>query len=162
MRRKAVHLIAAIAESLRFFAIAFLAFSVGALFDSSVSSLLRYAAAPQLLFAVGFFFMWLDRDRYASYRPLLAVGKLASAACYIPLASALVRDPWAAAACFGVRGLGLSLALFVAAVDIASLSVLLLARDSLRPAGLAGAEPSDPPKPPLLGQGPGDIERVEA
>lgn len=159
MRRKAVHLFAAIAESLRFFAIAFLAFSVGALFDPSVSSLLRYAAAPQILFAVGFFFLWLDRGRYASYRPLLAIGKLASAACYVPLASALVRDPWASAASFGIRGFGLSLALLIAAVDIASLSVLFLSREESRPDGLAGAEPSGPKIP---GQGPGDIERVEA
>ena len=55
MRRKAVHLMAAIVESLRFLALAFLAFDLG-LLNPSVSSLIRYAAAPQLLFAAGFFF----------------------------------------------------------------------------------------------------------
>jgi hypothetical protein len=135
MRRKAVHLFAAIAESLRFIAVAFLAFSVGALSGSSVSSLLRYAAAPQLLFAAGFFFMWLDAGRYASYRPLLLVGKIASVACFIPLAAALVRDPGAAMIGFGM-----------AAVDIMSLSILTLVKQG-----------SDMGLP----QGRDEIERVE-
>jgi hypothetical protein len=174
MRRKSVHIIAAIAELFRFFAIAFLAFSVGALFDSSVSSLLRYAAAPQFLFAVGFFFMWLDPVRYSSYRSLLAVGKCASAICFLPLASALVGNPWAMASSFGIRGFGVSLAFFIAIVDIASLLVLFLVRgESLVGSGGMPA-PIDPPQPgPSMpgqgpsgpsfpGQGPGDIEQVEA
>jgi len=37
--------------------------------------MLRLVAAPNLLFAVGFFFMGLDARRYADYRPLLVVGK---------------------------------------------------------------------------------------
>ena len=124
MRRAPVHLVAAIAESLRFLAVAFLAFSVGAASDSSVSGMLRYAAAPQLLFAAGFFFMWLDRPRYGEYRPLLFVGKAACAVCLVPLAAALSRDPTAASTSFGLPRAGLALAFFVAAVDIFSLTVL--------------------------------------
>jgi hypothetical protein len=153
MRRKAVHLIAAIAESLRFIAVVFLAFSVGALMDTSVSGLLRYAAAPQLLFAAGFFFMWLDPARYSSYRPLLAVGKVALVVCFLPLAASLLRDPNAVGATFGIPFLGVYLAFLVAATDIASLCVLAV-----------GGSPSDrkaPPAPADIGQSPEDIERVE-
>jgi hypothetical protein len=156
MRRKAVHLFAAIAESLRFLAIAFLAYSVGALFDSSVSSLLRYAAAPQLLFAAGFFFLWLDPERYATYRPLLMVGKAASALCFLPLAGSIVQDPAAIGVSLGVRGLGLGLALFIALVDLASLLVLGLVKAQNTLDRAAGQGPAMP------GQGPDDIESVEA
>ncbi len=155
MRRKAVHLFAAIAESVRFLAVLFLAFDLGALLDSSVSSLIRYAAAPQLLFAAGFFFLWLDPARYGSYRPLLSIGKAASVVCFFPLAAALVRDPKAAQAAFGLPYMGLALALLVVAVDIVSLSILIVAR---RPVASDEASPSGPINP---GQGPGDIERVE-
>lgn len=153
MRRKAVHLIAAIGESLRFAAVAFLAFSVGALADSSVSNLLRYAAAPQLLFAAGFFFMWLDPDRYFSYKPLLLVGKLAGAVCFLPLAGTILRDPSARGSTFGLPGLGVVLAFLIALADIASLCVLALSAGA--PAGNAK------PTPPGVDQGPDDIERVE-
>jgi hypothetical protein len=168
MRSKAVHIVAAIAESLRFFAVVFLAFSVGALLDPSVSSLLRYAAAPQLLFAAGFFFMWLDPARYSPYRPLLIIGKAASAICFLPLAAALVGSEAAKGATFGLPRLGLELAFFLAAVDVMSLCVLVLGHpvsDGVRPAsgegrpGQAGsgAFPSGAP----VGQSPEDIERVE-
>jgi hypothetical protein len=153
MRRKAVHLIAAIAEVLRFIALVFLAFSVGALLDSSVSNLLRYAAVPQLLFAAGFFFMWLDPGRYASYRPLLAVGKAAGAVCFMPMAASIIRDPNATGATFGVPFLGISLAFFIAVVDIASFCVAALVGGPSAKEGPSGT--SSP------GQGPGDIERVE-
>jgi hypothetical protein len=145
MRRKAVHIAAAIAESLRFFAIAFLAFDVAGPLNPGISSLLRYAAAPQLLFAAGFFFLWLDPSRYGAYRPLLLVGKAASAVCLIPLAVSLLRDP---------RSLALGVAFLIAAADIFSLSVLILARGGL-------AQPSAPPAAGPAGQGPEEIERVE-
>jgi hypothetical protein len=155
MRRKAVHIVAAIAEGLRFLAVVFLAFSVGALLDPSVSSLLRYAAVPQLLFAAGFFFMWLDPARYSSYRPLLAVGKAALVVCFLPLAGALVRDPKAMGASLGVPFLGLILAFFLVAVDISSLCVL--AFGSAPPVDGGPSRPDHGP----AGQGPSDIERVE-
>lgn len=37
--------------------------------------MLRLLAAPNLLFAVGFFFIGIDERRYGGYRPLLVVGK---------------------------------------------------------------------------------------
>jgi hypothetical protein len=162
MRRKAVHLFAAIAESLRFFAIAFLAFSVGALLDPSVSSLLRYAAVPQLLFAAGFFFLWLDPIRYAAYRPLLLIGKIASACCFPPLAAAIAQDPAAIGSSLGVGGLGLLLTLFIALVDIADLSILILVKGLASLPGGEGAPKSAPKDETHPGQGPEDIERVEA
>jgi hypothetical protein len=152
MRRKAVHLIAAIAESVRFLAVLFLAFDLGALFDSSVSSLVRYAAAPQLLFAAGFFFLWLDPPRYSPYRPLLIIGKLASVVCLVGLAADLLRDPTAIPAALG-------LAFIVGAVDILSLSVLILAK----PEGAALQRPPAADQGPSApGQGPDEIEQVEA
>jgi hypothetical protein len=141
---------AAIAESLRFFAVMFLAFNVGALLSSGASSLLRYAAAPQLLFAAGFFFLWLDPERYGQYRPLLGIGKAASIVCFVPFAADLVRDSRAATA-FGVPYLGLAFACFILVVDIASISILLLTKPGIAPP----AKPSNP------GQGPDDIEKVE-
>lgn len=153
MRRKSVHLFAAIAESLRFVAVVFLAFSVGAIVDASVSNLLRYAAAPQLLFAAGFFFMWLDPPRYSSYRPLLAIGKAAGVVCFLPLAGAVMRDPNATGSTFGIAFLGIYLAFFIAAVDIASLCVLALG---------GGPSAQNALKTPAsVGQSPDDIEQVE-
>jgi hypothetical protein len=161
MRGKAVHIFAAIAESLRFLAVAFLAFSVGALLDPSASSLLRYAAAPQLLFAAGFFFLWLDPARYSAYRPLLAIGKAASAVCFLPLAAALLGDPQASGSTFGLRGLGLAFGLFLAAVDVSSLCILVFAGPAAPEGGRSGPPSapggSAPAEPPDDG-----IERVEA
>ncbi len=153
MGRKAVHLVAAIAESLRFVALVFLAFGVGALLDPTVASLLRYAAASQLLFAAGFFFMWLDPDRYSSYRPLLAIGKIALVVCFLPLAAALLRDPSAAGPVLGVRFLGAYLAFAIAAADIFGLCVLALAGPASGKKGPSAAAG--------IGQSPEDIERVE-
>lgn len=155
MRRKAVHLIAAIAESLRFLAVLFLAFDLGALLDPSVSTLLRYAAAPQLLFAAGFFFLWLDPHRYGSYKPLLLTGKAASLACLLPLAASLAGDPAAAATAFGIPRMGIALALLIALADLGSLAVLILTK------AVAEAPAAIPASPRGPGQGPEDIERVE-
>lgn len=101
-----------------------------------------------------FFFLWLDPGRYASFKPLLIIGKLASIACLFPLALSLARDPKAAALAFGVPMLGAILGVFIAAVDIASLSILLLGRPSV-------TDDRGPPEPSIPGQGPEDIERVE-
>jgi hypothetical protein len=158
MRRKAVHLIAAIAESFRFLAVVFLAFDVGALLNPSVSSLLRYAAAPQLLFAAGFFFLWLDPRRYAPYRPLLLIGKAANILCFLPLAMALMRDPQASASAFGLPFMGFVFALYMVFVDLGNLALLILMRPEPEPgAPTPGQGPSGGP----LGQGPDDIEQVE-
>ena len=153
-------MVAAIAESLRFFAVAFLASSVGALSNTSVSNLLRYAAVPQLLFPAGFFFLWLDPPRYSSYRPLLTVGKTASVVCLIPLAAALVRDPNAMGVNFGIPAIGLGLTFVIAAIDIASLSILLLVGIPAEPSDKGG--PGQPPsKSNVSEEAPGNIEQVE-
>ena len=153
MRRKAVHIVTAIAEAVRFLAVMFLAFDVGALFSASASSLIRYAAVPQLLFAAGFFFMWLDPPRYSAYRPLLAIGKAAGVVCFLPLAGAVMRDPNATGSTFGIAFLGIYLAFFIAAVDIASLCVLAL--------GSGPSAQNAPKLPASVGQSPDDIEQVE-
>jgi hypothetical protein len=157
MRRKAVHLLAAIAESLRFFAVVFLAFSVGALLDPGAASLLRYAAVPQLLFAAGFFFMWLDPERYSSYRPLLAIGKAALVVSFLPMAAALMRDAGATGATFGLPFLGIILAFFIALVDLACLCVLALASPREAPPSAR----NEPIRRADVGQSPEDIEQVE-
>jgi hypothetical protein len=157
MRRKPVFLVAAIAETIRFLALAFLAYTIGALATSSVSGVLRYAAAPQILFAAGFFFLWLDRERYGSYRPLLLLGKAACLVCLFPMARAVAGDPQAIGIAFGRPAFGLSLTLLVAAEDILALALLLFAKSE--GAGKA-VEPAA--KPSEAGQGPDDIERVEA
>jgi hypothetical protein len=159
MRRKPVHLIAAIAESLRFFAIAFLAYSMGALGSSSVSSILRYAAAPQILFAAGFFFLWLDPARYGPYRPLLLLGKTASLVCFLPMGATVAADPASRGNSLGISALGFWLALLIAMVDILSLSVLLLTRNEDASVGPAALSEAKAPKP--AGQSPDEIERVE-
>jgi hypothetical protein len=161
MRGKVVHIVAAIAEGLRFFAVIFLAFSVGALLNPSVSNLLRYAAAPQLLFAAGFFFMWLDPARYSSYRPLLAIGKAASAVCFLPLSGALIRDPAAMGSTFGIPYFGVILAFFLVVVDVSSLCILILGSPPATKAGTHGPSNPSGQSGPGFGQSPGDIEQVE-
>ncbi len=76
MRKKKRFLAASIVELLRYFIIDALVPAVG--LDASGklgTALLRYAVLPQLLFAAGFFFLWLDGERYARFRTLLLVGK---------------------------------------------------------------------------------------
>jgi hypothetical protein len=163
-------MVAAIAEALRFLAIVFLAYDLGALLNPSLFSFLRYAAVPQLLFAAGFFFLWLDPQRYAPYRPLLLIGKLATLLCFFPLALALLRDPSTAqlssgpntaALGFDLPFIGRAMALVLVLVDMLSLAVLVFGTESAKlgqsEAG-GGGGASGPSKP---GQGPGDIERVE-
>jgi hypothetical protein len=53
----------------------------------AASQILRLLAAPNILFAAAFFFLAIDRERYAVYQPLLILGKavsLFSAAFTIP------------------------------------------------------------------------------
>jgi hypothetical protein len=64
----------------------------------------------------------------------------------------LLRDP---------RSLALGLALLIAAADIFSLSVLLLARGSLARPSAAPAAGQGPSGPSYPGQGPEEIEQVE-
>lgn len=130
MKRRIPHLAAAVAELVRFLALMLLSAKLGVIGaagdEGGGAFLLRYAAAPQLLFAAGFFFLWLDFGRYGIYRPLLAIGKIAALVALLPLSveigyyrfvpQASVVDP---------RGAG-SLALAIAAVDLGSLALLIL------------------------------------
>jgi hypothetical protein len=126
MKRKAVHIAAAAAELVRFFALMFLAESLGALrSQSGADRIFRYAAAPQLLFPAGFFFLWLDPDRYAAYRPLLAAGKGVGMGALVPLAFlavALLRSDTTEALS---PSLSLGLLAAIGAIDAFSLAVLL-------------------------------------
>ncbi len=76
MRRSIITLLGAGGEVVRFFGLVALsrAFLGGAAGRTSLA-LLQFAASPHLLFAGGFFFLWLDPRRYDAFRPLLAAGK---------------------------------------------------------------------------------------
>ncbi len=78
MRKKTRFLAASITETIRYFIVIFLASALG--FPAAGiagNALFRYACLPQLLFAAGFFFLWLDQPRYARFRSLLLAGKAA-------------------------------------------------------------------------------------
>lgn len=151
MRRKPIHLCAAITEAIRFFALAFLAYAIGSLGSASVEGILRYAAVPQILFAAGFFFLWFDPLRYSAYRSLLLLGKIASILCLLPLAASVAGDPGARGLSLGKPALGLSMALLISALDLFALAVLFLAKPQIQAAD--GSKP--------IGQSPEDIERIE-
>jgi len=156
MKRRFPYLAASIAELARFFALMLLAGNIGAAGENEgMSRFFRYAAAPQLLFAAGFFFMWLDAARYGPYRPLLAVGKIVCLLAFVPFVAFVVFS-------LGSPGLGLAdppaaflASLFVALEDAGALAVLGICG---RPGGgqdvvVPGAAPA--------GQGIDEIEKVE-
>ena len=153
MKRRPLFLAATIAELLRFFALIALAQQLG-LFKTTNGALrlFRYAAAPQLLFAAGFFFLWLDLRRYAVYRPLIVVGKLANLAALVPLA--LLMGDYLRTSQVMTASPSLLIAL-VGTVSLVDVGALALAALSGGRAMDSGAAPS------LPGQGPGDIEDVE-
>jgi len=127
MKRNLPCLAAACAELARFAALMLLAGDFGAL-DAAAGfpRLLRYVAAPQLLFAAGFFFLWLDAERYHRYRPLLLIGKLASLASLAPLASEILYSRFEHSARMRDPRAAFVHAAILVAVDIGSLAVLLL------------------------------------
>ncbi len=89
MRRSIITLLGAGGELVRFFGLAALCRAfLGNSGSPASQALYQFAAAPQLLFAGGFFFLWRDPIRYGVYRPLLAAGK---ALCVLTLASLTVR-----------------------------------------------------------------------
>ena len=89
MRRSIITLLGAGGELVRFFGLTALARAfLGRAAGKSTLALLQFVAAPQLLFAGGFFFLWLDPRRYGAFRPLLAGGK---ALCVLTLATLLAR-----------------------------------------------------------------------
>ncbi|HRZ65222.1 MAG TPA: hypothetical protein P5133_09860, partial [Spirochaetia bacterium] len=147
MKRKFLYLVAAIAELARFLALLLLSADFGAIGEGGgFPRLFRYAAAPQLLFAAAFFFLWLDEARYGPYRPLAAIGKLALLAAALPLGLEVaysfvepgsgLRDPG-----FASLALGFSLA-----VDLFGLGLAAPRRPESWPAAAAEAPlPAAPP-----------------
>jgi hypothetical protein len=148
MKRKALFLVAAIAEFARFIALMLLASSLGAIGgEGGAPRLLRYASAPQLLFAAGFFFLWLDYARYGSYRPLLGIGKLVALAALLPLAIEAYFAMVEPMASLGEPRSALLLTLFIAAVDIGSLAALGLGGEARAAGAVAGEAAGAIPAP---------------
>ena len=109
-------------EILRYFTLAWI---LGELLSGFPPQLLRFVAAPNLIFGAAFFFLAMDTARYGVYRPLILVGKAAS------VFAALVAVPRLT----GLAGPGMRLSLpilagfaLVAVWDVASALVLLFHR----------------------------------
>ncbi len=162
MQRKNLYLAAATAESVRFFALSFLAAALGGLREGDgLSVLFRYAAAPQLLFIVTFFFLWLDKARYGAYRPLLYVGKAISLATFVPLFISMAQRGSGAAFSGQVAPIS---ALVAVGVDLFGVFVLLMVGKSPGDEGQERLPGSRTQVPSVQGnepRGPEDIERVE-
>lgn len=89
MRRSFISLVGAGGELVRFLGLAALSSAfLGNSGNSGALSLFRFASSPQLLFALGFFFLWYRPERYGIYRPLLAAGKIL---CVLTLAPLIAR-----------------------------------------------------------------------
>ena len=154
MKRNPIYLAATMAELARFVALMIVSQLMGVLGKTNGSvQLIRYDAAPQLLFAVGLFFLWLDRQRYESYRSLLLVGKLAELVTVFPLAlyagsfSGVGRAATASPA---------TLMPLVSALALVDLGVLLLLALDKGSGEAQGAGPAE-----LPGQGPSEVEEVK-
>jgi hypothetical protein len=162
MKRKAVFLAASIAELSRFALMFFIAYDAGIAAGSARGDIFRYASSAQLLFAVGFFFLWLDPERYRQYGPLLLLGKAVCVALYaVPPIEALIaggrsRPP------VGQSLLGPAAAYAVAAADLLGLGALLYFRAAARRGGGGSARSSRAGDEPGPGPSSVDIERVEA
>ena len=155
MQRKPLFLAASAAESARFFALSFLADALGGLHGGGgLAPFFRYATSAQLLFAVAFFFLWLDRQRYDAYRPLLFLGKLLSLATFVPLLVALLGGTQAQVLRGRVGGTATILCL---AVDLLGFLFLL----GSGPFFQGGSGSQDAPGEGLGPRGPADIEDVE-
>jgi len=159
MKRGPLFLAAALFEVLRFFILMTFAAALGLLAQRPlIPSFIRYVAIGQLLFVAAYFFLWLDGDRYAVYRPLVLTGKILSLAAFAPLALGL-------AGAMGSEGFipaGKSAAnagIFLPLVDLLGILVLALYH---RP-NLAASEAAPPSSgaPSAAQRGPDDIEKVE-
>ena len=157
MQRKPLFLVASAAESVRFFALAFLADALGGLRGGfGLSPLFRYVSSAQLLCGVAFFFLWFDRSRYDAYRPLLFLGKLLSLASFIPLVIFLLGNVQA----FSMRGrAGPVTVLLSLAVDLFGFCILL-GTGPLFKASLDDSSPGQG-QDQIGPRGPEDIEGVE-
>lgn len=162
MKRKIPYIAASLAELARFFALMLLSSNLGMIADDGGSSrLFRYVAVPQLLFAVGFFFLWLDFGRYGQYRPLLSVGKVAALAAFVPFATFIVFSLSEPMMGVGDSRAALLESLFIALTDAGSLAVLGLCRGPEAAVASSRTADQDSAASVPAGQGPGDIERIE-
>jgi len=106
-------------ELLRYFTLAWV---LDGLMSGYPPQILRFAAAPNLMFGAAFFFLAMDPGRYGVYRPLILLGKA------VTVFAALVAVPRLA----GLGGLPMRIDLpsiaglaFVVAWDVCSALVLL-------------------------------------
>jgi hypothetical protein len=130
MKRNPVFLAASAAELVRNTLLAFAAYDTGIAAGDFRASVFRYASSAQLLCALGFFFLWLDRRRYCQFERLLAVAKIMSVV--------LIAAPFFASLFFGQKYwisfdaqlAGPAVYIAIAAIDVFGLSVLFLTRPS--------------------------------
>ena len=109
-------------EILRYFT---LAWALGELLPRFPPQILRFVAAPNLMFGVAFFFLAMDPVRYGVYRPLILVGKA------VAVFAALVAAPRLAGLDGEMMRVSLSVLSGLALVvlwDVSSALVLLLRR----------------------------------
>ncbi|MBU0927654.1 MAG: hypothetical protein KKA67_07885 [Spirochaetes bacterium] len=136
MRRTYRYFALAGVELARYFAIVYAAGPFIAVLTSG-TQVIRLVAAPNVVFAVAFFFLGVDRERYAAYRPLIVVCKA------VALFSSVIALP----RLFGLGGSEPSkpaayAVLAIAAWDAISAAIVLLSREEPPVArGLADGEP---------------------
>jgi hypothetical protein len=130
MKRNPVFLAASAAEILRNALLALAAYDAGIAAGDLRGSLFRYASSAQLLCALGFFFLWLDRRRYCQFERLLAVAKIMSIVLIaLPFLTSLITGQkyWFPSE---TQVLGPAAYIAMAAVDVFGLCVLFLSRPS--------------------------------
>lgn len=155
MKRGPLFLAAALVEVLRFFVLMIFAAALGLLTQHQlIPYFLRYLAVGQLLFAAAYFFLWLDGERYAVYRPLALAGKAVSLLAFSPLLIALLGSGGGEGYLLA-GGTARYAAAFLPLADLLGILLLALYR---RP----GAPAADKPPLELAQRGPEDIERVES
>ena len=96
-------------EILRYFTLAWI---LELMLASTSPQILRFLAAPNLMFGAAFFFLALDSARYGVYRPLILVGKAAA------IFAALVAAPGLLVMAGQSRQAGLSILVGLAFVVI--------------------------------------------
>ncbi|MDA8409112.1 MAG: hypothetical protein M0001_01820 [Treponema sp.] len=158
MKRGPLFLAAALFEVLRFFILMIFAAALGLLSPRPfIPSFIRYIAVGQLLFVAALFFLWLDGERYAVYRPLALTGKALSLAAFIPLALGLA-GALGGEGFIPAGGQAAGAAVLLLLVDIFGILVLALYR---RPAPATTGGATREGASSAAQRGPDDIEKVE-
>jgi hypothetical protein len=125
--------------------------AVRPLLTTSIPQLIRLLAAPNLLFAVAFFFLGIDAKAYSAYRPLLLVGKalaLFSGAISLPGLLGASLDPSS-----GMTGMFMIVGILVWDAVSATLLAFLL----LKPQAEAIPDPPSIASPDSAPPGPGNL-----